>query len=401
MATAKIILKTDKAKSDGEAPLYLRIIKDRKAKFISLGFSIHPKHWNEKEKTVRKSHPNSVYLKNFLAQKLSDALKVSLELETSSKKISPKKIKQAITGRSSESFFPYALNFIKNYESSGQIGTFYRYRAVIAKLEAFVGTHDFTLDDIDLYFLKKYEAHLRDQLNNAPNTIQSNMKVLRRIINEAANDELMPFEKNPFLRYKLHVVKTEIEFLTEEELTAIENLNLVPGSMKFHHRNIYIFAAYAGGIRISDIITLTWKNFDGERILINTKKTGSVISVMLPRKALEIINLYQKPDQQPHHFIFPFLSNDTDYSNPVALLQATKKVTSFTNNDLIDLAKAAGINKHIHFHTSRHTWATRALRKGMRIEYVSKLMGHASIKTTQVYAKIVNEELDKAMDVFN
>ena len=52
-------------------------------------------------------------------------------------------------------------------------------------------------------------------------------------------------------------------------------------------------------------------------------------------------------------------------------------------------------------HTSRHTWATRALKKGMRIEYVSKLMGHASIRTTQVYAKIVNEDLDKAMEVFD
>ena len=49
----------------------------------------------------------------------------------------------------------------------------------------------------------------------------------------------------------------------------------------------------------------------------------------------------------------------------------------------------------------RGTWATRALRKGMRIEYVSRLMGHASIRTTQVYAKIVNEDLDRAMGVFD
>ena len=65
------------------------------------------------------------------------------------------------------------------------------------------------------------------------------------------------------------------------------------------------------------------------------------------------------------------------------------------------LGRALEIQKHIHFHTSRHTFATRALRKGMRIEYVSKLLGHANIKTTQIYAKIVNEELDKAMEIFN
>jgi site-specific recombinase XerD len=59
------------------------------------------------------------------------------------------------------------------------------------------------------------------------------------------------------------------------------------------------------------------------------------------------------------------------------------------------------LSKKLNFHTSRHTWATSALRKGMRIEYVSKLMTHSNIKTTQIYAKIVNSELDKAMDVFN
>ena len=60
----------------------------------------------------------------------------------------------------------------------------------------------------------------------------------------------------------------------------------------------------------------------------------------------------------------------------------------------------SGINKHIHFHASRHTFATRALKNGMRIEYVSRLLGHESIKTTQIYAKIVNHDLDDAMDMY-
>jgi len=77
------------------------------------------------------------------------------------------------------------------------------------------------------------------------------------------------------------------------------------------------------------------------------------------------------------------------------------RVNVYANKDLKFIAESIPLGKHISFHTSRHTWATRALRKGMRIEYVSRLMGHASIRTTQVYAKIVNEDLDKAMDVFD
>lgn len=65
-----------------------------------------------------------------------------------------------------------------------------------------------------------------------------------------------------------------------------------------------------------------------------------------------------------------------------------------------EIAKLAGLDKHVHFHTSRHTFATMALRRGMRIENVSKLLTHASIKTTRIYAKIVNKDLDDAMDEF-
>ena len=65
------------------------------------------------------------------------------------------------------------------------------------------------------------------------------------------------------------------------------------------------------------------------------------------------------------------------------------------------MATKAEIDKPLSFHISRHTWATRALRKGVSIDKVSKLMGHAQLRETQIYAKIVNEELDKAMDVFN
>lgn len=61
----------------------------------------------------------------------------------------------------------------------------------------------------------------------------------------------------------------------------------------------------------------------------------------------------------------------------------------------------AGLDKHITFHTARHSWAVRALQKGMRIEYVSRLMGHASVKNAEMYAKILDSELDKAMHIFD
>jgi hypothetical protein len=71
MLTIKIILKKDKLNEQGLAPLYLRLTKDRKSKFISLQKYLRPEEWNEKLCKVRKAHKNSVQLNAFLAQKVA------------------------------------------------------------------------------------------------------------------------------------------------------------------------------------------------------------------------------------------------------------------------------------------------------------------------------------------
>ena len=95
------------------------------------------------------------------------------------------------------------------------------------------------------------------------------------------------------------------------------------------------------------------------------------------------------------------LPNGIDLNDPQVSYNQISSATAYINKNLKLLATKAEIEKPLSFHISRHTWATRALRKGVSIDKVSKLMGHAQLRETQIYAKIVNEELDKAMDVFN
>ena len=84
-----------------------------------------------------------------------------------------------------------------------------------------------------------------------------------------------------------------------------------------------------------------------------------------------------------------------------AYASCKNSINASANKSLLRIAEKVGIEKRISFHTSRHTWATRALSKGMKIHHVSKLLGHASVRTTEVYAKIINKDLDDAMDVFD
>jgi integrase len=401
MASVSILLKMNKINKEGEAPFYLRIIKDRKAKFISLGYKINPKFWDPVKSVVLSKHPNSARLNNYLARKKAEASDVALKLETNSKYVPPKKIKQEILGKASVNFFDYAEAFNSKVLSENKVGTYNKTKGMLSKLETYIGKRDFTLDEITVHFLKSYEEYLRTTLKNSTNTIHSNLKMIRRIMNLAIEEELFPFEKSPFLRYKLQLEKTTKVYLTEDELKAIEELSLTENSMMDHHRNMYVFACYVGGLRVSDLLQLRWENFDGKHIIIETQKTKDTISIQVPNKGLSILDKYKTEESEPSHFIFPFLDNRLDYSDAKLLHKSISSKTAYANTDLKDIAKKAKITKHISMHTSRHTWATRALRKGIRIEYVSKLMGHASIQTTQIYAKIVNNELDDAMGVFN
>ncbi len=176
---------------------------------------------------------------------------------------------------------------------------------------------------------------------------------------------------------------------------------LEPGSRLAEVRDMYVFSAYAGGIRVSDLLMLRWKNFDGERQHFKVLKTGKELHIKLPEKALEILNKYQTAESKPDSLIFSLLRANIDFDNPKQVTGAISSATAQINERLKIIAGKAEVEKKISFHTARHTFATRALRKGIRIEYVSKLLGHATIKETQVYAKIVDEELDNAMDVFN
>ena len=95
------------------------------------------------------------------------------------------------------------------------------------------------------------------------------------------------------------------------------------------------------------------------------------------------------------------LDERLNLNNPREVDSAISSATAYINKNLKIIAGKIGLEKKLSFHISRHTWATRALRKGISIDKVSKLMGHAAIRETQIYAKIVSSELDKAMDVFN
>lgn len=362
---------------------------------------LSPEEWDAPKNKVTSKNKNSKRLTSFIINQFLELQKEILDRDIFHREVSSKKIKEKILGRNPVNVFDFADEFIKRYKEKGSISTYDKARSTMFKLEQYKGNRDLCLQEIDANFLSKYESYLRAVKGNCVNTIHTNLKFLRNLFNEAYRLDLIEHADIPFNKYILKLEKTQRNFLTQEELNALENLDLKHIPKQSVHRDMFIFAAYTGGIRISDMLLLKWNNFNGTHIHISIKKTGTQLSIKLPQKALNILDSYKHDNIKPDNFIFPVLHADLDVTDPVAMDRAISVGSVLVNKSLNSLTKKAGITKHISFHISRHTWATQALRKGISIDKVSKLMGHANIRETQIYAKIVSEELDKAMEAFN
>ncbi len=405
MATVKVILRENKLNSKtGVAPLYLRIIKDRKAKFISLGIKINPKYWNEEAMTVKKGCENYQEFNAYITKKRSEAENTALKIETNNKSVSTKKIKEEIMGKQSGNFFAFAYPRLEQLKNTHSPSTYRSYEVYLKKLETFAGSKDLNFDEIDISFVKKYENYLYTKCNNKTITVEYSFRCIKIFYNLAIREGLADSRQYPFTNYTFKVPRPVKNYLNNDQFEAVLNYK------KRHFRDseinydMFVFSCYAGGLRFFDVIDLKWMNYieSEQRIVKVIRKTKRKHQFRLPAKAVEIIMKYDRKDKKPSDHVFPLLKNDFDYtSNPLVLFYEKTLLNKRANSTINMMGKDLKLPFSLSFHTSRHTFATRALTKGMRIEHVSKILDHTNISITQIYAKIVSEELDKAMEIMN
>jgi integrase/recombinase XerD len=403
MTSINIVFRKDKLNKNGEAPIHFRIIKDRKISYITSGFMAHQNDWDEANKRIKgksKDKANTTARINAaISTRFLEIQNEVIDLDASRKRVTSKALREAVVGKSPQDFFAFADTVVESYLHDKKIGTHARTKSVIKKLKAY--SKDLSFDDITPKFLTEYEKYLKTKEGNSINTIHANFKFIRCVFNAAYRQDLISFDNNPFHRYQMKTEKTQSIYLTEKELKDFDEVVTDKGTRMELHKDMFVFASYTGGLRVSDMLQLQWKHFTGEHIDFTIKKTGMQLSIKVPNKGLAILNKYKPENPNPNSFIFDMLPEGVLELGPAEIDNAISSATAYINKNLKLLAAKAKLEKKISFHVSRHTWATRALRIGITIDKVSKLMGHATIKETQGYAKIIDAESDKAMDKFN
>lgn len=261
-------------------------------------------------------------------------------------------------------FFVFANEQLTRKKDSISAESYMTYKSAFTKIEKFMP--GVTLDDLSEELIASYRQWMLKNGNNE-NTCSKSLRTLRTFTNLAVRYGAL--EKNPFQWLRIKKVSGKRDFLSIEDFEKLVALYPSLEGIEKEVCRSFLFSCTTG-IRYGDMKRFTIENVEDDQIQITMHKTGLPVSIPVSKKAA--VYLYEKGWFRV-------------YCNKV------------TNRVLKQLAIKANIDKRMTFHVARHTFATICITIGMPIEVVSKLLGHTDIKTTQIYAKVVDTLKKKEM----
>ncbi|MRX46969.1 site-specific integrase [Pedobacter puniceum] len=388
------ILRMNKVKN-GKAPIYVRISVNGERIEMSLRQSIKLDDWNNVKGLAKPKTQELKELNNYLEKNRGKLSNIYQELVTSKALVSATQVKNKYLGIEEQqntlsSLMDYHNTNMKEVLAHGTLKNYFTTEKYLKKfLIKKYSKKDIYLSELSYefltnfeYFLRKYEPidHHRGMANNG---VMKHLERFRKMVRLSV--KLGWLEKNPFEMFQLKMQKVERGYLDKAELLEIENKHIDIPRIRFA-RDLFVFSCYTGMSYI-DVMQLKpshiVKGIDGNYwIKTLREKTDTLVNVPLLPKALEIVEQYRSNSRSlASGTIFPVISN--------------QKLNSY----LKEIADICGIKKNLTFHLARHTFATSVtLSNGVPIETVSKMLGHTSIRTTQIYAKVVEHKVSFDME---
>lgn len=340
--------------------------------YFATNVYLKPEHWDKNTAQVV-NHPQSMDLNAMLFEYIIHLQ--SLELAFWKRGVEPTLalLRDAVRKKASTTirFIDFAKDTIERSDRSAS--TKENLLSTVKALEAFRPGVDFA--DLTYTLLRDFESWLRDQGKNV-NTVGKHLRQLRTLINEAINDGYMPADSYPFRKFAIKKMKSEHRFLTPDELRKLEAFR--PADVRHRHvLDAFLFCCYTG-IRFSDFRSLN----SGQITFINRSKW---LCLKMQKTNIEI--------RLPLELLFD--GKPLDIINRYSSVEAFSAIPSNceTNRMLAEIAKTAGIKKHFSYHTSRHTCATLLVHQGVPITTVQKILGHTSVKTTQIYSEVLGSTI--------
>ncbi len=383
-------LKKGNPKKNGKFAIMARITVDGKLTQFSTKLEILASEWDVKSGKVKGNSAKSINLNRKL-----DILKVKASEHYTSlinqlQFATPERIKNLLLGfeEKKKTIISYFDKFNEQYKQKvGTTTTWTTYTKYILtrnRLEEFIettkGINDLHISELNSILLEDFYLFLRNTHNSGNNNAMKNLQRLRTVINYIKNTGETFID--PYSNFKMKFEKSDRDFLEMEEIEKIYNKKFASDRLD-KVRDVFLFCCYTG-LAYSDTRDLEKRDLrtgaDGNLWIMSERNKSKVdFKVLLLDIPKAILKKYE--GKQKDGKLLPVVSNKN------------------MNEYLHEIATICGIDKRITSHVARHTFATLCLTEDMPIESVSKALGHTNIRTTQIYARIIDRKLTKDMNM--
>ena len=392
--TANIVCYKSKTLSNGEHPLMIRVCKDGKKKYKSLGVSVNPKFWNFEKNALKPNSPNYEYLSKIIADKASELSEEIVKLKSERKDLTA----SILIEESSQRVKPRTVNDLfceqtERLKDEGRRGYMLSVKQVYNSLLMFNKHLDILFSDIDIPFLRRYETWLRKQ-GLAENTIGIRFRTLRAVYNLAIEQNLVKAENYPFKKYKVSHLQEETvkRSLSKQDIERILSYKSTNRYMRFPI-DILAFTYYCGGINFIDVANLTQTNIMEDKLIYKRHKTGKLIKIPLQPQAIELIKKYHSKESP---YLFPILSDF--HETEIQKANRIHKIITKVNKRLKEIGEELNLPIPLTTYVARHSQATVMKKAGVSTAVIREIMGHSSERVTQIYLdSFDNEQIKDAM----
>ncbi|WP_346863816.1 site-specific integrase [uncultured Draconibacterium sp.] len=387
------VLRKSRKNNEGKSPVYMRITVNGQRAEVSIKRNIHTDNWENKACKAKGYKSEVKQLNQYLETLKALMNDYHTEMVKMGEEITAQSLKNKFLGISEDrrmliEVFEYHNHQLKELEGTNYASaTIKRYTTTLDHIKAFLvfkyQLNDIPLNRLKYSFITDLEHYFKVTRKCNHNTTIKYIKNFRKVINLAIKNEWL--SKDPFAKFQAKIVEVKREYLLKDELKNIEDLNLAFPRLDIV-RDIFVFSCYSG-LAYVDVANLTKNNIrlgiDGDLWIITERtKTKSQSNIPLLPKAHELIKKYSRyPNKKTEDHIFPIFTNQR------------------MNAYLKEIADLASVDKNLTFHIARHTFATTVtLANGVPIESISSMLGHKSIRTTQIYSKVINAKISEDMD---
>lgn len=385
-------LNTSKTKKSGKCPIVGRITVDGKSTTFSTGLDILPEQWDAKSGLAVGKSKEANGINQQIEKYQTEITEHYKTLVNDSGYVTTESLKNALRGiglNQNTVMQEYVSLVEEKRKSIGiriEASTYPIYPTALSHFKDFL-REKYSVDDIpfgkvDVAMIEALAYYLKIDLRMTPRTVKTNMVPFRTIVKRAFHKGMI--RQDPFFDYVPERIMPKRPWLTNDEITWLMNVHTKHASWNFT-RDMFIFSTFTG-ITFIDLENLKHTNIqameDGSLwIVLNRQKTGTASYIPLLDIPKQILERYK----------------DSEFAGTEGRVFKLQHHVCM-NWQLKRLAKAANIDKRLTFHMSRFTFATTVcLTQGVPIESLSQMMGHLSIKTTQIYAEVTRTKIDEDM----